>query len=289
MNQWLTCSLWLCIATGTACAQMPAVNALPAGNRGSDLIQSEIDQLLQVSENDIMAGLKDAGIDVGALIKEKIMDELMKGVADATVYAPIATEILEEYQRQKNKSLAQAIQKLKQTWQDGQQRINKIRYQEFKVKYAYQQAMTKAPIDVLRGTQRQAVDKSVKALWTDGLPVAITITDPANARLMREEIDANYPNDDIGWTVLASARSNLLVDDKALRAKLTLVDKQGQTAYLSPADRLRLLREVDRESKARRTTLLAMDRITSQGLDYYKYKRNRRTYQRANLRTQSYR
>lgn len=277
------------MATGTACAQMPAANALPAGNRGSDLIQSEIDQLLQVSENDIMAGLKDAGIDVGALMKEKIMDELMKSIADATVYAPIATEILEEYQRQKNKSLAQAIQKLKQTWQDGQQRINKIRYQDFKVKYAYQQAMTKAPVDVLRGTQRQAVDKSVKALWTDGLPVAITITDPVNARLMKEEIDANYPNDDIGWTVLASARSNLLVDDKALRAKLTLVDKQGQTAYLSPADRLRLLREVDRESKARRTTLLAMDRITSQGLDYYKYKRNRRTYQRANLRTQSYR
>lgn len=268
---------------------MPAANTLPAGNRGSDLIQSEIDQLLQISENDIMAGLKDAGIDVGALMKEKIMDELMKGVADATVYAPIATEIMEEYQRQKNKSLAKAIQKLKQTWQDGQQRINKIRYQDFKVKYAYQQAMTKAPIDVLRGTQRKAVDKSVKALWTDGLPVAITITDPANARLMKEEIDANYPNDDIGWTVLASVRSNLLVDDKALRAKLALVDKQGQTAYLSPADRLRLLHEVDRESKARRTTLLAMDRITSQGLDYYKYKRNRRTYQRANLRTQSYR
>jgi hypothetical protein len=277
------------MVTGTACAQMPESNALAAGNRGSDLIQSEIDQLLQVSENDIMAGLKDAGIDVGALMKEKIMDQLMKGVADATVYAPIATEIMEEYQRHKNKSLAKAIQKLKQTWQDGQQRINKIRYQDFKVKYAYQQAMTKAPIDVLRGIQRQAVDKSVKALWTDGLPVAITITDPGNARLMKEEIDANYPNDDIGWTVLASARSNLLADDKVLRAKLALVDKQGQTAYLSPADRLRLLREVDRESKARRTTLLAMDRITSQGLDYYKYKRNRRTYQRANLQTQSYR
>jgi hypothetical protein len=277
------------MVTATACAQMPAANALPTGNRGSDLIQSEIDQLLQVSENDIMAGLKDAGIDVGALMKEKIMDELMKGVANATVYAPIATEIMEEYHRQKNQSLAQAIQKLKQTWQDGQQRINKIRYQDFKVKYAYQQAMTKAPVDVLRGTQRQAVDKSVKALWTDGLPVAITITDPANARLMKEEIDANYPNDDIGWTVLASARSNLLVDDKALRAKLALVDKQGQTAYMSPTDRLRLLREVNRESKARRTTLLAMDRITSQGLDYYKYKRNRRTYQTANLRTQSYR
>ncbi len=70
---------------------------------------------------------------------------------------------------------------------------------------------------------------------------------------------------------------------------MDLIEKQGQTAYLSPADRLRLLREIDQESKARRTTLLAMDKIASQGLDYYKYKRNRKTYQTKYLRTQSYR
>lgn len=287
MKKLLSYGLWFGLSISTAHAQMPG--SVPVGNRGSELIQSEIDQLLQVSESDIMAGLNDAGIDIGAFVKEKIMDELMKGIADATVYAPIATKIMEEYQRQKNKDLAKAIEKLKNTWKDGQQRINKIRYQDFKVKYAYQQAMNKAPVDVLRSNRRQAIDESVKALWTDGLLVAITVTDPVNARLMRDEIDANYPNDDTGWVVLASARSNLLVDDKVLKAKLALIDKQGQTAYLSPADRLRLLREVDRESKARRTTLLAMDKITSQGLDYYKYKRNRRAYQSTNLRTQSYR
>ncbi|MEZ0542688.1 hypothetical protein [Fibrella arboris] len=282
--------VWLGLVTGTAYAQMPSANAIPTGNRGSNVIQSEIDQLLRVSESDIMAGLKDAGLDYGELIKEKVMDEVVKGIADATVLAPIATEIMELYQKQKNKDLAKAIEKLKRTWKDGQERINKVRYQDFKVKYAYQQAMNKAPLDVMRGTRREAIDESVKALWTDGLPVAITITDPVNARLMKEEIDARYPADqDIGWTVLASARSALLADDKTLNAKMNLVEKQGQTAYLSPADRLRLLREIDKESKARRTTLLAMDKITSQGLDYYKYKRNRKAYQTKYLRTQSYR
>lgn len=282
--------VWLGLVTGTTYAQMPSANAIPTGNRGSNVIQSEIDQLLRVSESDIMAGLKDAGLDYGELIKEKVMDEVVKGIADATVLAPIATEIMELYQKQKNKDLAKAIEKLKRTWKDGQERINKVRYQDFKVKYAYQQAMNKAPLDVMRGTRREAIDESVKALWTDGLPVAITITDPVNARLMKEEIDARYPADqDIGWTVLASARSALLADDKTLNAKMNLVEKQGQTAYLSPADRLRLLREIDKESKARRTTLLAMDKITSQGLDYYKYQRNRKAYQTKYLRTQSYR
>jgi len=281
--------VWLGCVAGTANAQMPSANAIPAGNRGSNVIQSEIDQLLGVSESDIMAGLKDAGLDYGELIKEKVMDEVVKGIADATVLAPIATEIMEQYQKQKNKDLAKAIEQLKRTWKDGQERINKVRYQDFKVKYAYQQAMNKAPMDVMKGTRRQAIDESVKALWTDGLPVAITITDPTNARLMKEDIDARYPNEDIGWTMLASARSSLLADDKTLKAKMALVEKQGQTAYLSPADRLRLLREIDKESKARRTTLLAMDKITSQGLDYHKYQRNRKAYQTKYLRTQSYR
>ena len=280
--------LWLGLIAATANAQMPSANALPTGNRGSEVIHSEIDQLLRVSESDIMAGLNDAGIDYGALIQEKIMDEIVKGVANMSMLAPAATTIMNQYQKQKNKDLAKSIEKLKRTWKDGQERINKVRYQAFKVKYAYQQAMNKAPVDVLRGTRRQAVDESVKALWTDGLPVAITITDPLNARLMREDIDALYPNDDTGWIVLASARSSLLADDKTLKAKMKLVEKQGQTAYLSPADRLRLLREIDQESKARRTTLLAMDKITSQGLDYYKYKRNRKAYQTKYLRTKSY-
>jgi hypothetical protein len=231
---------------------------------------------------------------MGTLIAEKVKDEIVKGVANLSVFAPAATKIMDAYQSQKNKDLAKAIEKLKKTWKDGQERINKVRYQDFKVKYAYQQAMNKAPIDLLRGQRRQAVNESIDALWTDGLPVAITITDPVNAQLMKEEIDARYPPDQdrnagpIGWTVLASARSNLLADDKTLKAKMKLVEKQGQTAYLSPADRLRLLREIDKESKARRTTLLAMDKITSQGLDYYKYKRNRKTYQSKNLRTQAY-
>ena len=290
MNRRLYFGIGLVLLTGTAQAQMPSANQVPTGNRGSEVIQSEIDRLLSISEQDVMAGLKDAGIDYGELMKEKVMDELIKGVANMSVLAPAATKIMDVYQNQKNKDLAKAIEKLKKTWKDGQERINKIRYQDFKVKYAYQQAMNKAPVDVLRGQRRQAVNESIDALWTDGLPVAITITDPVNARLMKEEIDARYPPDqDIGWTVLASARSTLLADDKVLQAKMKLVEKQGQTTYLSPADRIRLLREVDKESKARRTTLLAMDKITSQGLDYYKYKRNRRAYQSKNLRTQSYR
>lgn len=281
--------LWLAVVGSSALAQMPTASQLPTGNRGSAVIQSEIDQLLKVSEQDIMAGLKDAGLNFGDLIKEKVMDELMKSTANLSVVAPAATTIMDTYQKQKNKDLAKAIEKLKDTWKDGQGRINKIRYQDFKVKYAYQQAMNKAPAEVLRGDRRQAIDKSIEGLWTDGVPVAITITNPENARLMKEEIDARYPGDDTGWTVLASARSKLLADDKTLKAKMALVEKQGQTAYLSPADRLRLLREIDAESKARRTTLLAMDKVTSQGLDYYKYKRNRKAYQGKYLRTQSYR
>lgn len=289
MRKRTICWVWLGLVAGPTYAQMPSANALPTGNRGSEVIQSDIDQLLRVAENEIMAGLNDAGLDYGELIKEKVMDEIVKGIAKLSVVAPLATTIMDEYQKQKNKDLAKAIEQLKQTWKDGQERINKVRYQAFKVKYAYQQAMNKAPVDVLRGTHRQAVDESVKALWTDGLPIAMTITDPVNARLMKEEIDAYYPNDNVGWAVLASARSKILGDDKTLKAKMDLIEKQGQTAYLSPADRLRLLREIDQESKTRCTTLLAMDKITSQGLDYYKYKRNRKAYQTKYLRTQSYR
>ena len=293
MKRQLIFGLWFGLLSGVAQAQMPAANQVPVGNREGNVIQSEIDQLLKVSESEIMAGLTDAGVDMGTLIAEKVKDELVKGLADIAVLAPAAEKIMSAYQHQKNQDLAKAIVKLKQTWKDGQERINKIRYQNFKVKYAYQQAMNKAPSDILRGGYRQAVDESIKGLWTDGIPVATTIMDPVNARLMRDDIDSYYSGDDrnagpTGWTVLASARSKLLGDDKTLKAKMDLVDKQGQTAYISPADRIRLLREIAIESKARRTTMLAMDKITSQGLDYYKYKRNRKAYQSKSLRTQSY-
>ena len=288
MRRQLIFGLWFGLLCGDAQAQMPTANQVPVGNREGNVIRSEIDQLLKVSESEIMAGLTDAGVDIGTLISEKVKDELVKGLADMAVLAPAAEKIMSAYQHEKNQNLAKAIVKLKQTWKDGQERINKIRYQNFKVKYAYQQAMNKAPLDVLRGGYRQAVDESIKGLWTDGIPVAKTIMDPVNAKLMRDDIDSYYVGDDTGWTVLASARSKLLGDDKTLKAKMDLVDKQGHTAYLSPADRIRLLREIAIESKARRTTMLAMDKITSQGLDYYKYKKNRKAYQSKNLRTQTY-
>ncbi len=180
MRKQTICWVWLGLVAGPTYAQMPSANALPTGNRGSEVIQSDIDQLLRMSENEIMAGLNVAGLDYGELIKEKVMDEIVKGIAKLSVVAPLATTIMDEYQKQKNKDLAKAIEQLKQTWKNGQERINKVRYQAFKVKYAYQQAMNKAPVDVMRGAHRQAVDESVKALWTDGLPVAMTVTDPVN-------------------------------------------------------------------------------------------------------------
>jgi hypothetical protein len=281
-------TLWLSLLFYPVQAQMPTASQIPVGNQEGNVLQSEIDQLLKTSEQDIMAGLADHGVDIGTLITEKIMDELIKGVADLAVLAPAAEKIMSAYQHEKNQNLAKAIEKLKQTWKDGQTRINKIRYQDFKVKYAFKQAMNKAPADVLRGSYRQAVNESVNALYSDGIPVATTVMDPLNARLMRQEIDPNYPGDDTGWVVLASARSSLLGDDKTLKAKMQLIDKQGQTTYLSPADRIRLLREIAQESKARRATILAIDKITSQGLDYYKYRQNRKVYQSKNLRTNSY-
>ena len=295
MSQRLYVGLGLILLASIAHAQMPSAHQVPAGNRGSEVIQSEIDRLLTVSERDIMAGLKDVGVDYGELVKEKVMDELIKGFANMSIVAPAATKIMDLYQKEKNKNLARAIEKLKGTWKDGQERINKIRYQDFKVRYAYQQAMNKAPVEVLRGQRRQAVNESIDALRTDGLTLTGTLTDPVNAWLLKEEIDARYSSGDgrnaesVGWTILASSRSALLGGDKTLKAKIKLIEQQGTTTYLSPADRLRLLREVDKESKARRTTLLAMDKITSQSLDYYKYKRNRNAYQSKNLRTQSYR
>lgn len=281
-------TLWLSLICYPTQAQMPTASQIPVGNQEGNVLQLEIDRLLRVSEQDIMAGLTDPGVDIGTLITEKIMDELIKGVADLAVLAPAAEKIMSAYQHEKNQNLAKSIEKLKHTWKDGQERINKIRYQDFKVKYAFQQAMNKAPVDVLRGSYRQAVNESVNALYSDGIPVATTVMDPLNARLMRQEIDPNYPGDDTGWVVLASARSSLLGDDKTLKAKMQLIDKQGQTTYLSPSDRIRLLREIAQESKARRTTILAIDKITSQGLDYYKYRQNRKVYQSKNLRTNSY-
>src|SRR5919199_4394121 len=100
-------------------------------------LQAEIDKVLGMTESKIKKGIVDPGVDVMNLMVNKALDEMIKAIADAVVVAPAAEKIMSIYQKTKDKRLVKKIASLRQVWKDGQERLNKLNYQDFKLRYEW--------------------------------------------------------------------------------------------------------------------------------------------------------
>lgn len=236
-------------------------------------LQREIETLLGDSEATLMQGLVDPGVDWARLATEKLLDETVKTVASSAVVAPAAEKILSLYHKRKQQRLANELGKLRQVMKDGQARLNKIRYQAFKIKAEYGKAFTEVG-PALRGSPHPAsAEAALRALYGNGSGVLAQFDGAETAQILREDFDAfRGGKSALGYDAFLTAYAALGNAD-AERAKLAVARTERKVAYASPYQRLLLLRSARRDARLKNNALLTMKGRAHQALAYQKRRR----------------
>ena len=220
-----------------------------------------------------MRGLVDPGVDWGRLATEKLLDEAIKAVASSAVLAPAAEKILSLYHKKKQQRLADELGKLRQVMKDGQARLNKIRYQAFKIKAEHGKAFNEPGPTLSSSPHAAAAEGSLRALYGNGSGVVAQFDGAETARILREDFDAfRGGKSTLGYDAFLTAYAALGNED-AERAKLAVARTESKLAYASPYQRLLLLRSARRDARLKNNALLAMKGRSHQALAYQKRRR----------------
>ncbi|GAA4463055.1 hypothetical protein GCM10023189_40630 [Nibrella saemangeumensis] len=268
MIQKLVSGCLLILASVPAWCQIPDASQLKKGPKDEFTLRLAIEELLGNTETDLMQGVLDPGVDYGAILTEKVLDELIKAVADAAVLAPAAEKIMATYYEKKAEKLSKEIAKLREVWKDGQTKIQKIRYQDLKVKTQFRKSMNELHPMLAQSKRKSLAQQDMKDLYGSFVGVAGEVFTGGGPRqqLIREEFDAYTQDEDLGYYALATA-GGLLGDPKSLEVKLKLADRESKTAFLSPYERIRLYRNTYRESRMRNNSIQRMQGELSAGIN----------------------
>jgi hypothetical protein len=261
-------------ALGQSAPDVPGRHDLRPNAPSSTLeLQHEIESLLGDSETTLMQGLTDPGVDWGRLATEKLLDETIKAVASSAVLAPAAEKIMSLYYKKKQQQLANELGKLRQVMKDGQARLNKIRYQAFKVKAEHRKAFTEAGPAVKSSPHGVEAEAALKALYGNGSSLMAQFDGEGTARILHEDFDAfRGGKSTLGYDAFLTAYAALGNAD-AERAKLAVARTESKLAYASPYQRLVMLRSTRRDARLKNNALLAMKGRSYQALAYQKRRR----------------
>lgn len=232
---------------------VPKSGDLRNGPASQRELEQAIDQLLGENEQAIMSGLTDPGLDWGSIITEKVMDEVYKGLAESTVFSVPAVTIMQMRYKQKQQALAEELRKLTALMKDGMGRTSKLRYQNLKLRVAYQKAMNELPEGWEQNGRMPGTQKVMKDLYGNTVNLINDYYGKADIeKLLKDE----YPGE-VGYALFATSAGGL-ADTKMLEAKLALAKKGGRLTYLSPYERLELIRQTRQEALRRQNGLIRM-------------------------------
>lgn len=247
--------------------------SLPASGPVSDAsLQAEIEALLGQSEAEIQRGLNDPGIDLQRLLTEKVLDEAIKALAQGAVYAPIAEKILSLYHQLKQQRLAAELGKLRRVLRDGQERLNKIRYQSLRIKWETQHAHRQPDNSLNSSPHVHRLAMDLKTLPDAGLSALSQLGGEGSFQLLREDFDAwtggrQYLSYEAYLTIQA------LANGEAARHKQALAQARGPAVWTSPYQRWQLLRSAQYDLRIRTNSLRALGADTRRALAYQKRRR----------------
>lgn len=232
-------------------------------------LQAEIDKILGMNESKIKRGIVDPGVDLANLLINKALDEMIKAIADAVVVAPAAEKIMSIYQKTKDKRLVKKLASLREVWKDGQERLNKLNYQDFKLRYEWAKhhneentAIRRSPIKGIEtqltkdiwGTQISAIDQT----YDNGGPTS---------KLIKNYLDKN--NEDMGFYNLVVINGTL-GSTKLIEARNKFEAAKGKPVFLSPYERLMLQQKSLAEAKQRHVDLVNYGRRVAASVNYYR-------------------
>lgn len=237
----------------------PAFSQLPetittTTTAGQLNLESEIDRLIQENGQSIMNGIQGYGINIGKALEEKVLDELMKGLADDAVLAPIAEKILTIYNDKKSKSLAQELVRLRTVIKDAESRKLKNIYQDYKVDYERWTSGSTLATQLTNSVTEQNATAVAKTLFGRYASVLDEFyTDQAKHDLIRST------DSGMGFFVIGTSATVAGTED--LEKKLALSNRQyregssDEIANLSTYDRLMMKQQVGAEALKRQAAL----------------------------------
>lgn len=275
---------WGLLALSTVQAQnyVPGAGDLRNGPASQRELEQAIDQLLGENELAIMSGLTDPGVDWGSIMAEKVLDEVYKGVAEATVFSAPAVTVMEMRYKQKQEALTKELRKLTALMKDGMGRVGKLRYQNLKLRIAYQKAMNELPAGWEQSGRMTDAQAAMKGLYGNTVNL---INDYYGKAEIEKLLKEQYPGE-VGYALFATSAGGL-ADTKMLEAKLALAKKGGRLTYLSPYERLELIRETRREALKRQNGIIRMRQDVNAALKHQQ-KRSAEQKLRQSLGTTSY-
>ncbi|WP_018620812.1 hypothetical protein [Spirosoma luteum] len=255
-------------------AQNGAIDVLSPGQLQGGMptdpeLQAEIDKILGMTESKIKRGIVDPGVDLANLLINKALDEMIKAIADAVVVAPAAEKIMSIYQKTKDKRLVKKLASLREVWKDGQERLNKLNYQDFKLRYEWakqhneeNKAIKGSPIKRIEsqltkdiwGTQISAIDQT----YDNGGPTS---------KLIKKYLDKG--DGDMGFYNLVIINGTL-GSTKLIETRNQFEVSKGKPVFLSPYDRLRLQQKSLAEAKQRHADLVNYGRQVAASVNYYR-------------------
>lgn len=238
-------------------AQELPTDLQPGLPTSSSQLQTEIDNLLGGSESIFMKGVHDEGVDYASLAVEKALDEVIQGVAGASVYAAIAEKILTKYQESKDKKLAKKLSELREAWKQGQARLNKIAYQDFKIKYEFAKNMNAAPRSVAKSERLARSHQEIKGIYPSGVGAVLEVYDEGGP--IQQLLNRTYGKrgDYLDYYGVGAAYG-ILGDTQPVKARQALTAQEGKTTFTSPFQRIQLQRRSHQEARDRNAALRSL-------------------------------
>ncbi|MVM42223.1 hypothetical protein GO730_38620 [Spirosoma sp. HMF3257] len=242
---------------------------LQGGMPSDPALQAEIDKVLGMTESKIKQGIVDPGVDLANLMINKALDEMIKAIADAVVLAPAAEKIMSAYQKTKDQRLVKKLASLRSVWKDGQERLNKLNYQDFKLRFewakqhneenkAIQGSLIKGLESQLTkdiwGTQINAIDQT----YDNGGPTS---------KLIKKYLDQGQ--DDLAFYNLSIINGNL-GSTSLIKSRNKFSASKGKPVFLSPYERLKLQQKSLEEAKSRHADLVNYGRRVAASVNYYR-------------------
>lgn len=255
--------------TGFAQTEEAVPGQLTSGMPTDPDLQSEIDKVLGMTESKIRDGITDPGVDLVNLAVNKALDEIIKGIADAVVLAPAAEKIMSIYQKTKDKRLVKKLASLRQVWKDGQERLNKLNYQDFKVRYEFAQQHNQET-STIRGSKIKGIEKQMtKDIWNTQVSAINQTYDNGGptSKLIKQYLDKG--DDDMGYYNLVIINSTL-GSTNLINARNKFASSKGKPVFLSPYERLKLQQKSLAEARERHADLANYGQKVAATVNYYR-------------------
>lgn len=128
-------------------------------------MSQKVEGILQITQNEILSGIQDYVVDIGQMMVDYAIDEMVEAAPSAVLAAPIATKIMKANQKIKDNDLSSEIEKLTQESKYAHNKQLKIKMQNFKVKFAKMESKWRTLPDIQNSVTDKLATKTKDNLW----------------------------------------------------------------------------------------------------------------------------